>query len=444
MANFERLIKGALSSQDDTSAEVRQVVYQSSRNALQKIIDGNRSLTVEAVMQKKRELEDCITRIEAEYLAPPIVPEPTPVVPEPTPIPEPAPMPEPVPVPKPVPAQVAEPIPAPAPEPEPVPVSAKTRNPIPEPVPETDPLHEIQQILQGDNPAPLQPQPVASEPVVTEPVVHNEPIAAEVVSPAAPDESQQQPPVIESQPPQAIDPVQEHEVYYEEEAAMPLGFSKRRKTQKRFLWSLITLVILGLLAWIAYIVVNGVLDGSLIGREETKGPKLNPNSVSRQADSDNYITIMEATEASTLITADRGTAQLVKELNIDMIRLVSTRDEFNRAQPAKPMLIRLQPGVLKQISGKRVTVEIFAKSGSSDTAHFAVGCEFGGLTECGRKRFLAGSQPNASVFAFQMDTVSDINQDMFLTLSTDTTSEAAVTGRGDTLDIVYVRLSVES
>jgi len=186
-----------------------------------------------------------------------------------------------------------------------------------------------------------------------------------------------------------------------------------------------------------------MVNGTLLGNNDS-GPKLNPNSVSQHADSENYITVINANDLSSLNTAGSGKAQIVNQLNSNMIRVNSVRDALNRVEPASPMLIRLKPGVLKQISGKRVTVEIFAKSGGSDSAHFAVGCEFGNLTECGRKRFLAGSQPNASVFAFQMDEVTDINQDMFITLSTDTTSEAAVTGKGDILDIVYIRLAVEN
>jgi len=343
-------------------------------------------------------------------------------------------------------AQIPEPIAQPAPAPIAQPKPATIQNPVPE----TDPLHEIQQILESTSPNPAQAK--SAETAIVEPEVKLEqPVVETPVPTPAPVAVAPEPAPIAVEPEVAInapnniaEPSLQPEPYYEEHGAIPAGFSKRRKTQKRFFWTLIILIILGLLGWIAYIVVNGVLDGSLIGQKNNTGPKLNPNSISRQADSENYITIIEASDLSSLITASRGTAQLVKELNIDMIRLGSTRDELNRLESAKPMLIRLKPGVLQQISGKRVTVEIFAKSGSSDTAHFAVGCEFGILTECGRKRFLAGSQPNASVFAFQMDPVNDINQDMYLTLSTDTTSEASVTGKGDILDIVYIRLSVDN
>ncbi len=430
MANFERLIRGALASQDASSSEVRQVIYQSSRNALQKIIESNRSLTVEAVMEQKRQLEASIGSIEAEYNAPEPISSPEPVIPAQPIIIDDKPEEFIAPV---IANEVAAPVEAPA------------------KVAENDPLHEIQQILESTTLQEAAPEPISpavqeqqvAEPIITEPVIN---VAAPQQEPSiqvepVPERVRQDAVSIDTEQYNEQDsPLPEH---YEEQESVPLGFSKRRKTQKRFLWTVITLIVLGLLAWISYIVVTGVLDGSLIGQNETNKPKLNPNAISRQADSENYITVIDAGDLSSLNTSGSGKAQIVNQLNSNMIRIHSIRNALNRSEPALPILIRLKPGVLKQISGKRVTVEIFAKAGGGETAHFAVGCKFGSLTECGRKRFLAGSQPNASVFAFQMDTISDINEEMFITLSTDTTSQAAVTGKGDILDVVYIRLSVD-
>lgn len=419
MANFERLIRGALASQDASSAEVRQRIYQSSRNALQKIIENNRSLTLESVMEQKRRLEVSIDGIEAEF---------NPLAPAPLPIEEQQ---------FEVPAEIIA---------EPVAVEEKPEEfmaPPPQ-VPETDPLHEIQQILESTTTRLVQPnaeETVALEPNVASPSIEMDPEPSVAPSPD-PQLVQTDIKIDEVNQSAGDPPPLEQDDYYEEQENLPLGFSKRRKTQKRFFWTLITLLILGLLAWMTYFVVAGILDGSILGQNDSA--KENPNAISRQADSENYITVIEASDLSSLVMSGRGKAQIVKELNSDMIRVNSVRDALNRAEPALPILIKLKPGVLKQISGKRVTVEIFAKSGGGETAHFAVGCEFGSLTECERKRFLAGSQPIASVFAFQMDTINDISQDMYLTLSTDTTSQAAVTGKGDVLDIVYIRLSVDS
>ncbi len=446
MADFERLIRGALDNQDASSAEVRKVVYQSSRNALQKIIDNNRSLTVEAVIEQKRQLEVSIDYIEAEYTAPKPDPVVAPVAETIAPVPAGVTPSQPV---QPV-AQVESVILAEAPTPQPAPVdipigAEPEQSSTPPPVGElpkvdpSDPLYEIQQILESTTPSAVTPS--AAQPVVHSQTVAPNTTAAPNIEPSFEQEVAPQVDATLNDP--AINVGNE---YYEGIGSdnIPLGFQRRRKTQKRFLWTIIVLLILGLLGWIGYIAYMGAVDGSLLGQKDSDGPKLNPNSVSRQADSENYITVIDSTDLSSLVMAGRGKAEIVNQLNSNMIRINSERDALNRAEPAQPILIKLKPGVLEQISGKEVTIEVFAKSGGGDTAHFAIGCEFGNLTECGRKRFLAGSQPNASVFAFQMDKISDSNQDMFLTLSTDTTSQASVTGKGDILDIVYIRLSVNN
>jgi len=452
LANFERLIRGALASQDASSADVRQLVYQSSRNALQKIIDNNRSLTLESVMEQKKRLEESIEAIEAEFNAPPSAPSESG---SPDPVLEAA-------------LNTSDPVNdfATAAVTKTVPhaddgstvadtesLPPKSEVPI---VSQTDPLHEIQQILESTSPSKRNNESSIAEQVDIQPPQAGGPEAdksvksVETPSPVVENNSEvsrvtsdeiQIDPLIDAGDPGLQ---QSGQVYHDEQENVPLEFAKRRKTQKRFIWTLVTLIVLALLAWISYVILTSVMSGSLFGQNDPDGPRLNPNALSRQADSENYITILEASDASGLITANRGRAEIVRELNSDMLRVNSVRDALNRSEPAQPLLIRLKPGVLQQISGKRVTVEIYAKSGGSDKASYAVGCEFGGQNECGRKRFLVGSQPEASVFAFDMNTVSDLERDMYLSLSTDTTSEAAITGRGDILDIVYIRLRADN
>ena len=427
MANFEGLIRGALSTQDSNSAEIRQVVYQSSRNALQKLIDSNRSLTVESVMSQKRELEAAIDRIEAEFNAPPAPP---------------APVEEQIYVPAPGNSEIG-------PESETPDFSADSAHvetdaparkfPLP-PLDESDPLHEIQQILASTSPDAQPPvvEPTHSPENIDPELAQNVPsVDAGQTEELSVDltvagEAQEEPvsKVSEDNPTDQV----------EESESVPIGFSQRRRTQKRFLWGIISLLVIGLLAWIAYVMIVGVLNGTLLGQGNESGNTQNPNSLSRQNDSSDYITVMEPGDLSALVMAGRGQAEIVNQLNSNMVRVFSIRDDNDRSVPAQPILIRLQPGVLEQISGKNVTVEIYAKSGTPSPAHFAVGCDFGPNRDCGRKRFFVGLQPEASVFAFKMDEVADASQNFYVTLSTDTTNAASVTGKGDVLDIVYIRL----
>ena len=183
----------------------------------------------------------------------------------------------------------------------------------------------------------------------------------------------------------------------------------------------------------------GVIDGTLFGLNTSK-PAQNPNAPTNQAAAANYINILEPGDLSALITSNRGQAELVNELNLEMVRIVSVRDDVDRSQAANPILLRLKPGVLEQISGKNVTFEIYAKSASPSPAQFTVKCQFGSLGSCGRKRFRVGLQPEASIFAFDLGEVVNPDLKAYIAISTDTTANAATTGRGDVIDIVYARL----
>ena len=70
LSNFESLIRGALAKQDATNPAIRQAIYKSSRNALQKLIDNNRNMTVEMALKQRKSLEAAIDLIEDEIVNP--------------------------------------------------------------------------------------------------------------------------------------------------------------------------------------------------------------------------------------------------------------------------------------------------------------------------------------------------------------------------------------
>ena len=88
-------------------------------------------------------------------------------------------------------------------------------------------------------------------------------------------------------------------------------------------------------------------------------------------------------------------------------------------------------------------MEIFAKSGTSRAAQFAVECLFDQGVGCGRKRFHIGVQPEVSIFAFTLEADTLSSATKYIAINTDITDNASVTGEGDILDIVYVRLRTQ-
>ena len=384
MANFETLIRNALASQSSTDENVRRKVYNSSKNALEKMIAANRNLTLEEALKQRRALEQAVIRIEQEYTAPPPEPELEPVAPEPVPL-ESAPVAEPV--------QQIQPIPSSVPQ-EPEPVSVAT----PPPAPQAESLPVA--------PAQSAPQTVASASANASMDV----------------------------PPPSVEPV-----LVDESPDLPPEFSNRRRKQRRSIGIIIVLLVLALLAWVGYYLFTGLMDGSLLNSNGQNQSNRNANTAGQSSNSE-YITILEPSDTSSLITAGRGTAEIVNRQNQQMLSLTSLRDENDREKSAKSILLRLKPGVIEKIQGRNVTVEIFARSGSSGPAQFAIECQFGILGNCGRKRFRIGLQPEAVVFSIRLKKLEGTASDAFFAINTDITSSADISGIGDTIDIAYARL----
>ncbi len=414
MANFEALIRGALSAKGATTPEDRALVYQSSRNALTRLIEGNRSITVESAMTERKTLEEAIAQIEAEFQP---IPDParTHAQSAPDQLTEPEGHPD---------LQLAD-IPEEAPPAEPQPEEF-----VQQPVRAEDPFLELQQVL-GVTQEPVQAletavapnQPTGSEgEIVSAPVQNHIPVdqsnAPSLPAEALADENQE-----------------DMAVFADEPTVIPSGFARRRKKQRNWFWFFVFLFIIALLAWLGYRTFLGIMDGSLLGLDTDAGP-----NVEQRDDQSSYFNIVEPGDLTALVVSDRGRVEIVNEQGLEMIRILSVRNQADRAEAAKPILLRLKPGVIEQIRGKRVTAEIFARSGKSTPAQFAIECQFGAQIGCGRKRFRVGVQPEASIFAFTMEQNRDINSDAFIAISTDITDNASITGEGDILDIVYVRL----
>ncbi|MEO0329754.1 MAG: hypothetical protein AAF217_14290 [Pseudomonadota bacterium] len=459
MADFETMIRGALSTKDASVRAVRLSVYQSSRKALMRLIENNRSLTVEAALQRQNDLEIAIGRIEQEFS---VVFEPAPSPAQPH-VPEPPVQPQTIQKPT-----VHDPLDS-FNQSADFSAQAELQAPTVEaPVspPVEDPFSELKEILSTDGYGPEVTNDLAT-PVqqIKEPVVdvNPQPVPQSVSQPVTPSSPQVLPqtqaqvrPIQQSQPiepapiiarsPQPAEPLpplgspsSADEFEFSETENLPLEFSRRRKFQKRLMTTLGILIILVLCAWAAFYLYNALLNGTLLSNSGPSDELLADTSNGGPGD---YLTIVEPGDLSALITAGRGQAQIVDELNTSMIRLVSVRDENNRSEGAKPILMKLRPGILEQISGKNVTFEIYAKSGTSGPAQFTITCLFKNSGNCGRKRFRVGIQPEASIFAVEFKNITNTNQNIFIAINTDTTRNATVTGRGDVLDVIYARLRV--
>ena len=390
MADFERLIRGAINAKKASTPTQRRAIYNSSRHALKRLIEQNRSMTVEAAIAEQRALEEAISRIEDEFSAPPPASDAT--------------------AKSDVHDQGDDPF-------------AELKEIIfegVEPAPSPDAGHQVASTPPPGAPAHPEADKVQPQPARLEPAEHAAPVSPEAKE-------------VHADAP-AVDPSD-----YEDRSNMPLEFARRRRKQKLIAFTGLTVIALFVLGWLGYLLYIAVMEGAAPTARNGTSPGQTSSAAGRESPGD-YINILEAGDLSALVTSNRGEAEIVRELNMDMVRVVSVRDPANLAQAANPILLKLQPGVLEQISGKTVTFEIYAKSGSSSPAQFTVKCQFGGLGDCGRKRFRVGLQPEASIFAFDFNELKDLQQEAFIAISTDTTAGAQSTGRGDVIDIVYARM----
>lgn len=464
MANFEGLIRGALAAKGATTEEMRAVVYQSSRNALQRLIAENRSLTIESVVAEQQALEQAISRVEADFAEPidqfaelesaveaelshdfqtiqPNVsaqsetepPELTVsdyeqigVMPDNTSSGE-------------YPDEAQSVIPnVPdnvelgtvdvTPETDPAELDVVTPERSTQADPKDDPFYELEQVLASPTVAP----PI--DETSSENAEHSgndvKAVSREVDYDAL---------AVTPQPAEnPSDTFGRPDVVAEEPLVVPPAFKRRRKSQA-WIWFIFAIAILAVIGWVGYQLALGVMDGSLFGFQEGNKPVVSRDVDQKDGLSD-YIQILEPGDLTAMVASDRGRVEIINEQSLEMIRILSVRDKSDRSRSAKPILIRLKPGVLEQIKGKRVTAEIYARSGTSQAAQFAVECLFGQGVGCGRKRFHVGVQPEVSIFAFTLDENRPQAEDAFIAINTDITHSADVTGEGDVLDIVFVRL----
>jgi hypothetical protein len=268
---------------------------------------------------------------------------------------------------------------------------------------------------------------------------------ADQISPDT-ESDQVSPPPRESQPPT---PHADENEYRDEEGERLLGedeleIDTHRFRQRKLVFAAF-LVLLAVIAWFSYALISILVDEPS-GTSAQPGEQTRPDAASQfpeESDSAIYVTMLAPNDTGDLQTSGRGTAQIMNQNGMEFIRLTSLRSDETPSVAAEPILLELPPGILEQISGKRITAEIYAKSGGTGPATFVIGCTFDGVEICGRKRFRLGLQPEAIVFTLNIDDTINQDSQAYFMISTDVTTSATFTGEGDSVDILYARLRFE-
>ena len=510
MANFEGLIRQALQNQNAGDPAVRQRIYQSSRNALAKMLQNSPDVGDEAAQRQFDRLETSIALIESDYVPQEQAAPQEPAAPHDDAVPsDPAPV-----IPEPgiaaTASEVEELQQVLGPSPGPAAAAPATSE-------ETDPvLAMLEQASLGTAGAPVVASPAGEPDTLPEPPVIDEPAAGDMAvgDPAAP--YLDEPPSLQDYKPEPLFPLPQSEPSvdvdpqlgspapntggYQTTPAPRPGISgespsapqpampqsrpveadlgdipaevsrtgdpaaaesppqsdldsltaerepypvyNRKNPILRRIWPIaLVLGILLVILWLMYaLFTNMGENGASNGQSESPGPV---GETQLSDDGSATITLLEPTDLSALVTAGRGTAELTTIQNEQMLRLQSVRQDGQASDSAQPILLEMERGVLQQIMGKPVTVELYAKSGLSGPAQFAIECSVAGESVCGRKRFRVGQQPERIVFSMDLKNVGDAGARAFLAMNTDITTEADTSGKGDIIDLIYARLRFE-
>lgn len=399
-ADIESLIRQALAKQNGFDPAVRQKIYQSSRNALAKLIAKSGAMAPEAIQARNAALEQIINKIESEFTAniqsqtsaqTQVFTQESPAVSEQSP----------------------------------------------------PPAYENSPDQQQGQASGSQLPPEFLENWQTqarqEPNHYPQSVTDNIAGPDSeyPAENQRLPDhgvdqKIENYDSPSVDEPLQNDTY----EPVDLDLGPRRQKSKRWMIWLALLVLFVLMAWLAYLAAK-----DLMFSEDTSNPQSN---IQQAQTLGNGITILDPADPTSLETANRGKIELMEQGQKQYLRLISVRGTDSKTEPALPILLQLAPGVLTQIAGKKATVEILAKSGEASPITFAVACNFGDLGQCTRKRFRIGLQPEAIVFPIEISSEYREGQTASLALSTDVSKSANLTGEGSKLDILGAKLSLGS
>lgn len=373
MDAIERAIRSALERGDAADRAFREKVYRQAFGALERALQSNPSLTVEAAIRRRKALQAKITEIEAAYIPaapraadvslsdierelgidpadmrmPPVAPPARHVEPARA---QPAPA-------RPEPARPAPRAPAPQQEfvrPEPAFEDSDT-------IPLSDEI-----VVEADGPTPVVPDIMMETPRRRAPA----PEAAEVRG----------------------------------------EMRKPPRRRRPVIWAFIGITALCIAVVLGYGAQQmGLLGGNAARQQDLADSRTPPTAESEDfepgAEGDpatagavdpqrDWIAVFDPNDPSTVSAPGDAKAETMRDSAGPFIRLTS-------GQSGSAILFDVGQGVLERIAGKRATFDIVARAQDGTETQMSVACNFGELGDCGRKRYAVGA--GRADYLFEID-----------------------------------------
>lgn len=392
MAGFEDLIRGALQKQGEPTPEKRGVIYNSSRQALERMLAQNSTLDADAAAAQRARLEAAISQIEKDYSAAPSVAA------------------------APIPKSVAPRIPPEAP----APVAPASPQPVatPKPAPPLQPVPELKSKSVAP-PAP-QPAPPRAEPVAVAP--------SPAVTASAPDIAI--PPQLEPDHGEAVETVRLEDY---PESYKGKALKEKKPYAKMLLWAII-LAGLGVTVWWAINFGPALIKEQLDGSVPNPRPTIETGSFNPGADDGWVVAFNPAEDSGNIDASGSGTADLFQDGLRNFVRLAS-----NAGSSRNNLRIKIPRGVMLPLKGEAATIEIVLKNVADEPHQFALFCEFASMGNCGRKRFKVSKKTEAFIFDVLINDVELAEgEDAYVSINTD------LSGGGKPLDLYSIRVRSSS
>ena len=407
MAGFDDLIRGALEKQGNPTEERRKAIYDSSRQALERMLTNNSSLDTATSNAQRKRLEQAIFNIEKDYAATLPVSAPSPS---------------------------AVPIPPTAPPPAPMPqsISAPTNVPTSSPTssPTSTPVAPGAKVAVGVSTA-TKPTPVTPSKLPPIPSVNSAKSAATSTTQSS---TAKKPPTAPVVLPDHLEPqiavesgvtrLEEYSDTYKGDA-----LKERKSYAKILLWTII-LVGLAVAGWWA------VTFGPALLKQQFDGSVPNP---SNRIESGSFVpdggegwisAFAPLDDSQNIDSSGRGTADLFQDGETNFVRLAS-----NSGSTRNTLRIKIPPGIMKTIKGRAATFEMQIKNAGETIHQFAVFCEFSDMGTCGRKRFKVGKKIEPFIFdALINDADLPEGVDAYLAINTDLSTQ------GKAIDLYSIRI----
>jgi hypothetical protein len=197
-------------------------------------------------------------------------------------------------------------------------------------------------------------------------------------------------------------------------------------------------IAVGLGWWIAHdIGILGGADRQVVATAPSNAqppaaaePQAPPRASLSQSDvmSDDWIAVFEPTDALDVTAASGATAELRDDDNGPFIRVT--------APAGGTVTFSVGPGLMANLSGRRAIFAIVASAEDEQETEFLVECDFSGISDCGRRRYLAGQ--TRSDFLFETELATGATSAGTISINPD------ISGQGKALEIRAIRVSTQS